>query len=155
MSRISESGFINTHHLNVVGLTQQALTEGILYTHSILDIIDKTLLDSDAFRLSSMMELANLSTFIGNLLGSGIAKASNGAFRKNRPHKYPDLLSSESTDKNVEIKVALEKNKPKGHLAKSGYYLTCRYVLYKQHRGRLRKDSCSKCTGDEKTTCSL
>ena len=25
--------------------------------------------------------------------------------------------------------MALEKNKPKGHLPKEGYYLTCRYVL--------------------------
>ena len=29
----------------------------------------------------------------------------------------------------LEIKMALEDNKPKGHLAKPGFYLTCRYVL--------------------------
>ncbi|MBB2483498.1 hypothetical protein H5P36_25490 [Bacillus sp. APMAM] len=29
----------------------------------------------------------------------------------------------------VEIKIALEKNSPKGHLTKAGYYLTYRYVL--------------------------
>jgi hypothetical protein len=129
MSRISENGFVNTHYLNAVGLTQHALIEGVRYTHSVLDIIDNTLLDSGAFRLANMMELANFSTFIGNLLGSGIAEASSGTFRRNGPHKYPDLLSNEIADKNIEIKVALENNKPKGHLAKSGYYLICRYVL--------------------------
>jgi hypothetical protein len=129
MSRMSDAGFVNTYHLDVVGLTEQALTNGVLYVHSILDIIDDTLLGRGAFRLASMMELANLSTFIGNLLGSGIAEASNGAFVRNGPHRYPDLLSSVSPMNNIEIKVALENNKPKGHLAKPGYYLTCRYVL--------------------------
>jgi len=65
-----------------------------------------------------MMELANLSTFIGNLLGAGIANASQGRFRRNGPHKYPDLLAQTSNSRDVEIKVA-----------KSGYYITCRYVL--------------------------
>jgi hypothetical protein len=129
MSRISEKGFVNVHYLTAAGLSQEMLVEGVKYVHSILDTIDVTLLDRGAFRLANMMELANFSTFIGNLLGSGIAEASKGIFHRNGPHKYPDLLSNESTDKNVEIKVALENNKPKGHLAKPGYYLTCRYVL--------------------------
>jgi hypothetical protein len=129
MTRIFENGFINTNALNYVGLTQQTLVAAILYAHSILDIIDNTLLERGAFRLANMMELANFSTFIGNLLGSGIAENSNDLFRRNGPHKYPDLLSNESADKNIEIKVALENNKPKGHLAKPGHYLTCRYVL--------------------------
>jgi hypothetical protein len=29
----------------------------------------------------------------------------------------------------VEIKMALGRNKPKGHLSKEGHYLTCRYVI--------------------------
>lgn len=41
----------------------------------------------------------------------------------------PDLLAQTVSAKDVEIKVALENNKPKGHLAKPGYYLTCRYIL--------------------------
>jgi hypothetical protein len=76
-----------------------------------------------------MIELANLSSIIGNIFGSGIAKASEGIFLRNGPHKYPDLLAQNSNATNIEIKVALGKNKPKGHLAKSGYYLICRYVL--------------------------
>jgi hypothetical protein len=76
-----------------------------------------------------MIELANLSSVVGNLLGAGIAKFSQGMFERNGPHKYPDLLGMKNMAKDVEIKVALETNKPKGHLAKAGFYLICRYVL--------------------------
>jgi len=48
---------------------------------------------------------------------------------RNGPHKFPDLLSKAPNTEDVEIKIALEDNSPKGHLAKEGYYLTCRYVL--------------------------
>jgi len=76
-----------------------------------------------------MVELANLSAIVGNLVGAGIAKYSNGTFKRNGPHKYPDLLSQKKLVKDVEIKVALEKNAPKSHLAKEGPHLVCRYVL--------------------------
>ncbi|HKV33262.1 MAG TPA: hypothetical protein VJP89_03045 [Pyrinomonadaceae bacterium] len=79
--------------------------------------------------MSAMVELANLSSMLGNLLAAGIAKASAGSFIKNGPHKYPDLLANHAGAVDIEIKVALEGNKPKGHLAKPGFYLTCRYVL--------------------------
>ena len=42
---------------------------------------------------------------------------------------YPDLVAVKDGLQNVEIKMALEANTPKGHLAKEGYYLTSRYVL--------------------------
>lgn len=127
--RNSTGTYFERQILPDIGLTTAMLEEGIAYTYHILDIIDKTLIERGAFRLSQMMELANLSTFIGNLLGAGIANASHGAFRRNGPHKYPDLLAQTTGAKDIEIKVALMDNKPKGHLAKPGYYITCRYVL--------------------------
>lgn len=46
---------------------------------------------------------------------------------------------------NIEIKVALEKNTPKGHLAKQGRYLAFRYVLADPHgtfvRGKDKRKS--------------
>jgi hypothetical protein len=39
------------------------------------------------------------------------------------------LPSEKNLGAGIEIKVALGKNKPKGHLAKPGIYLTFRYVL--------------------------
>ncbi|GAB4207761.1 MAG: hypothetical protein OHK0022_36400 [Roseiflexaceae bacterium] len=129
MTRLPENTFINSELLSEAGLTENMIREGITYTYLILDIIDRTLLSNKAFRLANMMELANLSTFIGNLFAAGIAKEPSGVFKRNGPHKYPDLLAQKENSKDIEVKVALESNKPKGHLAKEGYYLTCRYVL--------------------------
>ena len=58
-----------------------------------------------------------------------MANASNGLYIRNRPHAYPDLISQDGQHAELEIKVALEKNKPKGHLPKAGNYITFRYVL--------------------------
>jgi hypothetical protein len=67
---------------------------------------------------------------IGNVFAAALAHHSNGFYRRNGPHKYPDLLSSDVSKRpNIEIKMALEDHRPKGHLAKPGYYITCRYVL--------------------------
>ena len=121
--------FVNEQALAEAGLTTMMLQSGIEYVYSILDLIDTTLIENGAYRLSQMMELANLSTFIGNLLGAGIANASQGVFKQNGPHKYPDILAQLPSLHDVEIKVAIENNKPKAHQAKQGYYLTCRYVL--------------------------
>ena len=125
----AQGNFLNSEALTGSGLTVQMLADGVASTYRTLDAVDKTLLDMGNTRLSTMVELANLSSMVGNLLGSAIANASNGVFRKNGPHKYPDLLANRLDAADMEIKIALENNKPKGHLAKPGLYLTCRYVL--------------------------
>ena len=113
------------------GLTQEVLIEGMRFAYDVLDKLDERLLESELPRFSGLIELANLSSSIGNLLAAGIVKASNGIFEKAGPHKYQDLRATEKNvqAKNIEIKMALEDNAPKGHLAKEGCYLTCRYVL--------------------------
>lgn len=106
---------------------------GIEFAYDTLDLIDSKLIDSGLSRLSGLVELANLSTIVGNLVAEGIVKVSNGEFTRAGAHKYQDLRSTKTSARNVEIKVALERNKPKGHLAKSGHYLTIRYVLTDEH----------------------
>jgi len=123
------NSFIKVPGLEKAGITIDMIAAGVAYTYEILDAIDEKLLASGAFRLAKLIELANLSSVIGNLLGSGIARASEGVFQRNGPHKYPDLLAEQPNAQDIEIKMALEDNKPKGHLAKPGYYLICRYVL--------------------------
>lgn len=59
-------------------------------------------------------------------MGNGLTNWLAGT---NRPHTYPDLLGVGDGCSDVEIKVALEKNNPKGHLVKPGPHLTVRYVL--------------------------
>ena len=131
--RTSQSGiFLASAEMAEIGLTQDTLLSAISNTHQILDQIDSKLTEVGADPISQMIELANLSSMVGNLFAAEIAKNSNGNFVRNGPHKYPDLLAAKPTSKNIEIKMALENNKPKGHLAKEGYYLICRYVLVDQ-----------------------
>lgn len=130
MNRSVESHeIINDEALEAVGLSRAMVAGGISTVHKILDGLDLTLMSNGESRLSQMVELANLSAIIGNLLRTGVAKASNGRFMANGPHRYPDLIACEPGNGDLEIKVALETNKPKGHLAKPGPHLTCRYVL--------------------------
>ena len=129
MERKQVGIFLDADVLKLSGLTEEILLAAINNTHMVLDQIDSKLIEVGADRISQMVELANLSSMVGNLFGAEVAKNSNGKFVRNGPHKFPDLLAQTSDTKDVEIKVALETNKPKGHLAKAGYYITCRYVL--------------------------
>jgi hypothetical protein len=144
MRDLQQFKFVNEEKLSQAGLTAEMIATGIQHTYGILDIIDSQLVASGSFRLAEMVELNNLSSIIGNLLGAGIAKGSRGNFQRSGPHQYPDLLAQTPESANVEIKIAIETNKPKGHLAKAGYYLTFRYVLgdekglhIRQHRGNV------------------
>ena len=121
----------NTHALLSIGITSEMLCHAIADTHLTLDSLDEKLVETNLPRLGGgTVELANLSSIIGNLLGTRIAFHSLGKFYRNRPHTFPDLLPFLGKLENgIEIKVALEKNKPKGHVAKPGNYLTFRYVL--------------------------
>ncbi len=112
-----------------VGLGTDALRAAVEYVYETAEAIDMALLSRGSDRLADIVELANLSSMIGNLLRSGIANNSGGRLRSNGPHKHPDLVHCDGPDCSVEIKVALEDNQPKGHLAKPGLHLTCHYVL--------------------------
>lgn len=111
------------------GLDGKDLTKAIELCYRTLDIIDDQLISMNSPPLAKLVELANLSSMVGNLIGSSIAEVSSGLYEKNKPHTYPDLISQKSPAVDLELKVALERNKPKGHLPKPGMYITFRYVL--------------------------
>jgi len=111
------------------GLTVEMVRQGVGYAYKTLDKIDQTLVEAESPRLATLIELANLSTILGNFIRMGIVAASNGAFTSAGPHKYQDLRANTPDAQNIEIKIALETNPPKGHLAKQGRYLFFRYVL--------------------------
>ncbi len=131
MREPAPNGLINEGVLKSIGLNHEILRKAIKDTYLLLDQLDVTLEAAGVFPLSQTVELANLSSMIGNIFASEIAKHSGGLLRRNGPHKYPDLLSAGVCPivPELELKIALENNKPKGHLAKPGHYLTCRYVL--------------------------
>lgn len=130
MADATEHGaVIDDDVMQTLGLDPQTIRGAIEYSHGVLDQIDDTLTSALGDRLASLIELANLSAFLGNLIRRGICEASNGAFKPNTPHTFPDLLGVAPDASDLEIKVALETNMPKGHLVKPGPHVIVRYVL--------------------------
>ena len=93
---------------STVGLSPDAVRSAILDCYKTLDTIDQQLVAHGADPMARLVELANLSSMIGNLLGAGLAAASNGLYRRNRPHAYPDLIPQNADLRDLVIKVALE-----------------------------------------------
>lgn len=114
---------------SILGIDGEVLLDAIEFCYQTLDTIDEQLISKGALPIANLVELANLSSMVGNLLGAGIADSSNGLYERNKPHTYPDLLPIKQPAVDLELKVALETNKPKGHLPKAGTYITFRYVL--------------------------
>jgi hypothetical protein len=136
MPRICNYKYLVRHPLlHDLGLSVDLIGRSVTYVYEILDSIDNRLIEAGGERLSKLVELANLSAIIGNLYRGGIVRNSKGGFRANAPHTYPDLLGHRPGCRDVETKVALENNKPKGHLVKPGPHLTLRYL----GRRRVRK----------------
>jgi len=115
--------------LRTTGVTKTTLRAGIEHCHQTLDTIDFQLELHGAKPIGRLVELANLSSMIGNILAEGVAANSAGLYERNTPHTYPDLVPQKPPAVPLEVKIALETNKPKGHLPKPGTYLTFRYVL--------------------------
>jgi len=129
--RIPKKSYLrNTNMLTqLTGLTGDMLLGAISSCYQTLDLIDEQMDEKESLPLAHLVELANLSSMMGNLVGAGIAECSNGLYERNKPHTYPDLLPKGDGAVSLELKVALETNKPKGHLPKAGTYITFRYVL--------------------------
>ncbi len=128
--QVNELYFQNSTYLqDTASISPDMLRNAINDCYRTFDLIDDQLILNNTPPISQLVELANLSSIIGNLLGGAIVKESNGLYKRNTPHKYPDLLPLSLDAKEIEIKMALEKNTPKGHLPKEGYYMTFRYVL--------------------------
>ena len=115
--------------LKFTGLDSAVLLEAIESCYRTLDTIDEQLLSRNSPVVAELVELANLSSMVGNLLSGALAAASDGLYKRNRPHAYPDLLPIKTPAVELELKMALETNRPKGHLPKPGVYITFRYVL--------------------------
>lgn len=128
--RLSPAVSMNEDQLvELTGLDAAAVRSAVEYVYDTLDLIDAELIARGSEPISGLVELANLSSMIGNLVGAGIAEASNGLYVRNRPHAFPDLVPQRADLPDLEIKTALESNSPKGHLPKEGVYLTFRYGL--------------------------
>ena len=113
----------------IAGLNENWIPSAIEAVYATLDRIDEQLINTGSRPLAEVVEPANLSAIVGNLLRSALQGNSAGVYRSNAPHTFPDLVSQSGTSSSLEIKIALEGNMPKGHLPKPGAHLLCRYVL--------------------------
>lgn len=110
-------------------ITPECIKGSVMHCYNTLDIIDRNLTAARTQKISFLIEHANLSSIVGNLLGTGYVLNSHGLYSRNKPHTYPDLVSSNLNCPGIEIKTSIRKNPPKGHQPKPGYYLTYRYCL--------------------------
>lgn len=69
-----------------IKFTTNVLKGSIVHTYETLDMIDQNLVSRGSQKLSSLVELANLSSIVGNLLGTGCAEYSQGTYYRNKPH---------------------------------------------------------------------
>jgi len=115
--------------IDLIGIDGTILLSAIHSCYQTLDIIDQQLITKGVSPIAHLVELANLSSMVGNMIGSDLADCSNGMYVRNNPHTYPDLIPQTDQAAALELKMALETNKPKGHLPKAGTYMTFRYVL--------------------------
>ena len=113
----------------LTGISHDCMIKTIENCYRTLDTIDFELATHGSPPMAKLVELANISSMVGNILGGGLAEFSNGLYVRNKPHTYPDLLPVPPNRLNIEVKIALDTNKPKGHLPKAGTYITFRYVL--------------------------
>ena len=75
-----------------IGVDGDTLLGAINACYQTLDSIDEQLIGKGSVPIAHLVELANLSSMIGNIVGGGIADCSNGLYKRNKPHTYPDLL---------------------------------------------------------------
>jgi transcriptional regulator with XRE-family HTH domain len=129
-SRLASRDCIESDQMlrEATGLNAEMIVAALDDAYHTLDLLDRQLVENGALPFAKLVELANLSSMIGNIVGGAIARHSTGLYERSGPHKYQDLRSATGRE-HIEIKTALESNKPKGHLSKAGYYLTFRYVL--------------------------
>ena len=69
-----------------INLTEEIIRGSVTHCYETLDMIDQNLVSRGSSKLSSLVELANLSSIVGNLLGAGCAEYSKGNYYRNRPH---------------------------------------------------------------------
>lgn len=55
-------------------ITPEMVLNSINHCYATLDMIDKNLIENGSVAISQLVELANLSSIVGNLLGEGFAK---------------------------------------------------------------------------------
>lgn len=119
-------------------LTGETIRRAINAAYHKLDLIDEQMRESGSPLLVELVGLQHLSALLGSVLGSGVARASNGLYMQNGPRQHPDLLPLRHGLPEVEVRAALETNRPVSGPTIAGIYLVFRFVLVDRKTGYTR-----------------
>jgi len=73
----------------VTGVTADTIMPAINDAYFTLDLLDRELAKNGSPPLARLVELANLSSMLGNVLGAGSSRHSKGLYVWSGPHKVP------------------------------------------------------------------
>ncbi len=110
-------------------LNENMILGSISFCYDVIDKLDEVLYKHSSSNLYSLIDTSNLSSILSNLLCQGIIKYSNSNYICNKVNTFPDIIDENYRYSGIEVKTAFNKNLPKGHLPKDGYYLIYRYCM--------------------------
>lgn len=119
-------------------LTGDTIRRAIDAAYHKLDLIDEQLRDAGSPPLVELVGLHHHSSLLGDVLGCGVARASDGLYVHNGPRHHPDLLPLRHGLPELELKAALETNRPVSGPTIAGTYLVFRFVLVDRKTGYTR-----------------
>lgn len=126
----------------MTGLTGGMVGRAVELAYRKLDLIDVQLRESSSPALARLVELSDLSPLVANLLSASLARVSSGLYVQNAPDHSRSLLPLRQGLPELEVVAALETNRPLGASARTGAFLSFRYVLVDRESGFARgKDS--------------
>ena len=113
----------------VAHLTPGTIAQAIDLAYRKLDLIDEQLRGSGSPPLAKLVDLPRLSPLVANLLGAGIARASEAFYLQNGSQHGPSLMPLRQGLPELQVAAALETDRPALGAPAAGVYLTFRYVL--------------------------
>jgi transcriptional regulator with XRE-family HTH domain len=113
----------------LTGLAGDTVTRAIDLAYRKLDLVDEQIRGSGPSSLVGLVETADFSSLLADLLSAGIARASSGLYVQSGPDHSSSLLPLRQGLPELDVAAALETNRTAIAAAKAGVYLTFRYVL--------------------------
>jgi transcriptional regulator with XRE-family HTH domain len=110
-------------------LTRAMVAGAIEFAYRRLDLIDTQMRGAGSRPLGQLVDTADLTATLADLLSAGVATASNGRYVQSGRDQAPDLLPLHQGLPELELKAALETTLPPRGPRGAGLYLVFRYVL--------------------------
>jgi transcriptional regulator with XRE-family HTH domain len=110
-------------------LTPAMVAGAIEFAYRRLDLIDTQMRGAGSRPIGKLVDPADLTATLADLLSAGFARVSNGRYVQSGRDQAPDLLPLRQGLPELELKAALETALPPRGSSGSGLYLIFRYVL--------------------------